>query len=151
MFNIFGKRMQGDILKPEGHAVYVFRDALGRLRIMDRCGRSGRLGKVFDSLDLCALAGVNRLEHEAVAQAFEVHKVIMRQGKKALEQQAYKYHVLTPGDWMSRIAQKFHGDRHKWPLIYEANRDVIGVDPNLIKPGQRRLIPALAKVGGIRQ
>jgi hypothetical protein len=36
------------------------------------------------ALDVYALAGVNSLEHETVAQAFEVHKVVMRQGKNAL-------------------------------------------------------------------
>lgn len=29
----------------------------------------------------------------------------------------------------------------KYPIIHEANLDVIGPDPNLIKPGQRLLIP----------
>jgi hypothetical protein len=190
MFNVFGKRMEGGVLKPVGHAVYAFRDNLGRLRILDRGGRAGKAGELFGSLeelakkyglqggwtlkeaavmenvfakfmgsissapvfalDVYALAGVNRLEHETVAQAFEVHKVVMRQGKKALEQGNAHYHVVASGDWLSKIAQRFYGDMHKWPVIYEANRDVIGNDPNMIKPGQRLLIPALPKVSGIK-
>ena len=190
MFNIFGKRMEGGVLKNVGHSVYAFRDNLGRLRILDRGGSAGKLGEVFESLegivrkygvqgqwtlkeaavmenvfakfmgsissapvfalDVYALAGLNRLEHETVAQAFEVHKVIMRQGKKALEQTNPRYHSVAPGDWLSKIAQKYYGNMHKWPVIYEANRDVVGNDPNMIKPGQRLLIPALPTVSGIR-
>ncbi len=190
MFDVFGKRMEGGVLKPVGHAVYAFRDNLGRLRILDRGVSAGKAGELFGSLeelakkyglqgswtlkeaavmenvfakfmgstssapvfalDVYALAGVNKLEHETVAQAFEVHKVIMRQGKKALEQGNARYHVVASGDWLSKIAQTFYGDMHKWPVIYEANRDVIGNDANMIKPGQRLLIPALPKVSGIK-
>jgi hypothetical protein len=190
IFSVFGKRMEGGVLKQVGHAVYAFRDNLGRLRILDRGGRPGKLPEVFESLeelakkygiqgqwvvkeaavmenifaklmgsissppvlalDVYALAGVNKLEHETVAQAFEVHKVIMRQGKKALEQANARYHTVSPGDWLSKIAQKYYGGMHKWPVIYEANRDVIGSDPNLIKSGQRLLIPALPTVSGIK-
>lgn len=102
------------------------------------------------ALDVYALAGANKMEHEAVAQAFEVHKVVMRQGKKALEQGNPRYHEVTTGDGLSKIGQKFYGDIHKWPVIYEANRDVIGNDPNMIKAGQRLLIPTLPKVSGIK-
>ena len=98
------------------------------------------------ALDVYALAGANTLEHEAVAQAFEVHKVIARQGKRALEKGDARYHVVASGDWLSKIAKKHYGDMHKWPVIYEANRDVIGNDPDKIKPGQRLLVPALPKV-----
>ncbi len=190
MFNIFGKRMERGVLKQVGHAVYAYRDNLGRPRILDRGGSAGKLGEVFESLedlakkygiqgqwslkeaavmenvfaksmgsiskapvfalDVYALAGVNTLEHETVAQAFEVHKVIMRQGKKALEQTNPRYHVVAAGDSLSKIAQKFYSDMHKWPVIYEANRDVIGIDPNIIKLGQRLLIPVLPTVNGIK-
>jgi nucleoid-associated protein YgaU len=58
--------------------------------------------------------------------------------------------MVTTGDGLSKIGQKFYGDIHKWPVIYEANRDVIGNDPNMIKAGQRLLIPTLPKVSGIK-
>lgn len=100
-------------------------------------------------LDVYALAGMNKLENETVAQAFEVHKVIMKRGKKALSQQSPSYHVVAPGETLSKIAQKYYGDMHKWPVIYEANRDVIGINPNLFKAAQRLLIPKLPTLSGI--
>jgi len=46
------------------------------------------------------------------------------------------------GDTLWRIAEKVYGDRNKWPLIYEANRDVIK-DPNKIYPKQVLKIPPI--------
>ena len=46
------------------------------------------------------------------------------------------------GDTLWRIAQKVYGDKDKWPLIYQANRDVIH-DPNKIYPKQVLKIPPL--------
>jgi hypothetical protein len=189
MFNIFGRRMENGHLRRIGHAVYAYRDNLGRLKILDRGGSAGRTGEVFDSLlelarkyglqgqwtlreaavmenvfakvmnsissapvlalDVYALAGVNKLENETVAQAFEVHKVVMQQGKKALEHANTRYHEVVPGDSLSKISGKYYSHIHKWPVIYEANRDVVGRNANLIKPGQQLLIPDLPTVHGI--
>ena len=44
------------------------------------------------------------------------------------------------GDTLWRIAQKVYGDKDKWPLIYQANRDKIH-DPNKIYPKQVLRIP----------
>lgn len=54
-------------------------------------------------------------------------------------------HVVAAGDSLSKIAQRYYksGDRDKWMRIYEANKDVIGDDPSLIKPGQVLKIPRL--------
>jgi nucleoid-associated protein YgaU len=54
---------------------------------------------------------------------------------------AYKVWIWQEnGDTLWRIAQKVYGDKDKWPLIYEANRDVIK-DPNKIYPKQVLKIP----------
>lgn len=53
-------------------------------------------------------------------------------------------HPVAPGDWLSKIAITWYKDVNKWPLIHDANRDVIGADPNRIRPGQKLTIPNLA-------
>lgn len=53
-------------------------------------------------------------------------------------------HPVKPNDWLSKIADKWYHDMYKWPIIYDANSDVIGKDPNKIKPGQILTIPDLA-------
>lgn len=52
-------------------------------------------------------------------------------------------HTVEVGDTLSGIALKYYGSATKdmWMVIYNANKTVIGDDPNLIKPGQNLKIP----------
>ncbi len=54
-------------------------------------------------------------------------------------------HTVAEGETLSAIALKYYGsaEREKWMAIYEANKAVIGNDPNLIKPDQVLKIPEL--------
>ena len=55
-------------------------------------------------------------------------------------------HVVQPGEWLSTIAQDYgvceHGEDITtcWIGLHEANRDVIGPDPDRIFPGQELVI-----------
>ncbi|HVS04510.1 MAG TPA: LysM peptidoglycan-binding domain-containing protein [Thermoanaerobaculia bacterium] len=54
-------------------------------------------------------------------------------------------YTVQGGDSLSKIAQRVLGDGNRWREIYEANREVIGDNPDLIKPGQQlRMPPATA-------
>jgi nucleoid-associated protein YgaU len=55
-------------------------------------------------------------------------------------QQTY---TVQQGDDLSAIAQRFYGDGSdaSWQKIYEANRALIGRDPNLIETGMVLVIP----------
>lgn len=55
--------------------------------------------------------------------------------------QATSYTVVK-GDCLWNIAKKFYGSGSKYSVIYNANRSVIGGNPNLIYPGQVLTIPA---------
>ena len=50
-------------------------------------------------------------------------------------------YVVQAGDTLSGIAEQFYGNYSDWPVIYDANRDLIQ-DPNLIYAGWRLGIPA---------
>jgi hypothetical protein len=50
-------------------------------------------------------------------------------------------YMVRPGDSLSKIAGVYYGNIHLWPRIYEANREVVGANPNLIQPGQILVIP----------
>lgn len=50
-------------------------------------------------------------------------------------------YTVIAGDTLSSIAQRAYGDANQWPRIFDANRAVIGSDPNLIFPGQQLFIP----------
>lgn len=55
--------------------------------------------------------------------------------------QATAYTVVK-GDCLWNIAKKFYGSGSKYTVIYNANREVVGGNPNLIYPGLVLTIPA---------
>ena len=55
---------------------------------------------------------------------------------------AAQSYTVVKGDCLWKIAKKFYGDGAKFPVIYEANKGVIGGDPNLIRAGQVLTSPA---------
>lgn len=55
---------------------------------------------------------------------------------------ASKKYKVVKGDCLWTIAKKFYGDGSKYKVIYDANKEVIGGNPNLIYPGQVLTIPA---------
>ncbi len=48
---------------------------------------------------------------------------------------------IQSGDSLSLIAKRYYGDPMKYPRIYDANKAVIGDDPDKIFPGQKIRIP----------
>jgi nucleoid-associated protein YgaU len=57
---------------------------------------------------------------------------------------------VASGDTLWAIAKKHLGSGNRWPEIYEANRKVIGDNPDRIKPGQVLTIPDSTAPGGKR-
>ena len=53
-----------------------------------------------------------------------------------------EFYVIQKGDSLSKIAKQYYGDAMKYPVIFEANREVIK-DPDLIYPGQTVRIPKI--------
>ena len=54
---------------------------------------------------------------------------------------AAQSYTVQKGDSLSKIAKKHLGDGNDWRKIYEANRALIGDDPDKIFPGQKLTIP----------
>lgn len=52
-----------------------------------------------------------------------------------------RVYVVQSGDYLSKIARKFYGNSSKWGTIYNANKKVIGKNPNFIRVGQKLIIP----------
>lgn len=63
---------------------------------------------------------------------------------------AARTHSVVSGDSLWKIAKKYLGDGNRWRSIYEANREVIGANPDLIKPGQVLTIPDAKSEGSVR-
>ena len=52
-------------------------------------------------------------------------------------------HTVVRGDSLSKIAKTYYGKAGLWKPLYEANKAVVGANPDLIKPGQVLVIPEL--------
>jgi nucleoid-associated protein YgaU len=50
-------------------------------------------------------------------------------------------YIVAQGDTLWAISKKFYGKGSDYTKIYDANKDLIGPNPNLIKPGQELVIP----------
>lgn len=56
---------------------------------------------------------------------------------------ASQTYTVVRGDCLWNIAKRFYGNGAKYTVIYNANKGVIGGNPNLIYPGQVLTIPAV--------
>lgn len=54
---------------------------------------------------------------------------------------ASQSYTVVKGDCLYNIAKKFYGNGSKYTIIYNANKSIIGGNPNMIKPGQVLTIP----------
>lgn len=52
-------------------------------------------------------------------------------------------YTVVKGDCLWGIARRFYGNGAKYTVIYNANKAVVGSNPNLIYPGQVLTIPAI--------
>ncbi len=52
-------------------------------------------------------------------------------------------YTVASGDSLSKIAKNHYGDGAKWHQIYEANKDLIGNNPDLIEVGQVLILPSI--------
>lgn len=56
------------------------------------------------------------------------------------EGDAFDFYTIVKGDSLSKIAKAYYGDPMKYPVLFEANREVIK-DADLIYPGQVIRVP----------
>lgn len=50
-------------------------------------------------------------------------------------------YIVNQGDYLIKIAKQVYGDSSRWREIYEANKELIGSNPDLIQPGMELDIP----------
>ncbi len=62
-------------------------------------------------------------------------------GSSSTASPAPRTYTVVKGDNLSKIAQSFYSNDRMWRKIYDANKAVIGKNPDLIKPGQVLTIP----------
>jgi nucleoid-associated protein YgaU len=73
--------------------------------------------------------------HDSLAEYRRVAREILRDCPGPVN------YVIQNGDTLSHIALHYYADATKWNLIHDANRAVIGPNPNLIRTGLKIVIP----------
>ncbi len=85
-----------------------------------------------------------KARHEAAIEAEAEAALLKEQGRQAREAAARAVvHTVASGDSLWGIAAEYLKDGSRWREIYEANKDVIGDNPNLIQVGQKLTIPTV--------
>jgi len=85
---------------------------------------------------------------EAKAKLYDDQKLRdqMQAATQAAEQaRTLDEHTMTDKETLSDLALKYYGHATKpyWQLIYEANKEAIGPNPNQVRPGTLLKIPVL--------
>ena len=63
------------------------------------------------------------------------------QPQKRTTQSFVEFVIVKHKDSLSKIAKEFLGDEQRWDEIYNLNKGTIGPDPNLLKIGQKVMLP----------
>lgn len=79
-----------------------------------------------------------RERHEKEMKAAKAKREAEEEAKAKL-----KVHVVEKGDTLTAIALKYYGNAGEFMKIYEANKEVIGDNPDRILVGQELVIPEL--------
>jgi len=74
-------------------------------------------------------------------RGFKVGKIGALQSSRPDTKPVPKVITVKAGDTLTAIAKRELGDSSKWRDIYDGNRKTIGRDPNLIRPGQKLVMP----------
>jgi nucleoid-associated protein YgaU len=68
--------------------------------------------------------------------------VEVRVVQTATETEQFRFYTVSPGDSLGAIAVKFYGDMEYYPMIFDANRQILS-SPDMLRPNQRLVIPDL--------
>ncbi len=78
------------------------------------------------------------LKVNTIATTKAMNAPVRTNTKVAIKQKIY---TVQSGDSLFKISRKFYGSGSKWKDIYNANKKIIGKNPNRIYPGQKLIIP----------
>ncbi len=81
---------------------------------------------------------IQALEERVTAVEQALARPEAQQASQRPEAATPRTYTVQPSDTLSEIGERFGVD---WRRIYQANRSVIGPDPNLIRPGLVLTIP----------
>lgn len=105
--------------------------------------RGGEVGDIYYSIKLTEWKSyaAKRLVLQAETKAETTQKAVEAPAARSGTPPSPKSYTVRAGDSMWAIAQRSYGDGAKWKNIYEANKKLVGANPNQLRPGQVLAIP----------
>lgn len=100
--------------------------------------RAGAPGDIYYSITLTEYRPVKAKQIVATASTGVKSAATQRPASAKTVPKSYS---VKSGDSLWKIAKMYYGDGAQWKKLYEANKSVVGKNPNLIKPGQKLVIP----------
>lgn len=106
--------------------------------VSDRKKATGEKRESVVRLSGSGMSGKPQVIYRAPTEGGDKYKKEKGSGSIAKEEQ--KTYVVKKGDTLQKISDKMYGTTKKWKKIFEANKEVLK-SPDLIKPGQKLVIP----------
>jgi nucleoid-associated protein YgaU len=87
--------------------------------------------------------GQEKMSADQESKQDKAKRILEERRAQTMKSQVIAEHTVKKGETLSHIALEHYGSaaKEKWMKVYEANKGVIGDNPNLIRPGQVLKIP----------
>jgi len=102
--------------------------------------RSGELGDLYYTIKLYEWKDISP-KRIALPEKQEEPATVQEPARAKDPEPATKTYTVKSGDCLWNIAKQFYGKGSDYTKIYNANKGIIGANPNLIYPGQAFIIP----------
>lgn len=122
-------------LKTYGDALKIANDALN-VTTYNAAVRKGDTQLLAD-VD----AAIKALGEQGLLATLKERWLSEKRAEGSFETATGKVAVVGPGETLSLIAQRELGSVDAWQRLYEANKDVVGPDPNLVYAGMTLRVP----------
>jgi len=105
--------------------------------------RGGEPGDIYYTLDLKEYVFITapKKSDGGSSKPGAAPKKIETKGARPSTREVPKTYVVKTGDSLFKIAAAVYGKGDNWRKIYDKNKKVIGANPNVLKPGQKLVIP----------
>ncbi len=80
---------------------------------------------------------------QKISSAADEESQVMEEAKASAKETLPSTYIVEDGDTLWSIAQKpeIYGNKYQWPLIYDANRDILDSYNSPLQEGQKLIIP----------
>ncbi|NFM30681.1 LysM peptidoglycan-binding domain-containing protein [Clostridium botulinum] len=99
-------------------------------------GRGGEIGDKYITISFRTHRDL-KIQTLSQPKTTSTVKTVALKNNRTTTKSNSRIYVVKQGDSLWKIAKWWYGDGSKWNVIYQKNRNIIGPNPNVIRPGQK--------------